>query len=293
LRHPVPLGVLAPARTRCISACCSCESVGPWIGRRPQPAPRDRLRRRRGERQRDGAEEAAAAGAASDPHTPPALDGAIERIVVFRALMLGDLLCAVPALRALRRGFPPREHHAGRPGVGARARRAAELRRPLHRVPGASRPAEVAVRRARAAGLLAQVQAQRFDLALQLHGSGPIVNPLVATFGARHSAGFFNAAAWRPDEDAAYYAPWPERGHEILRMLRADRLARPAARRHHLEFPVLRADREALRTLWPGRAGAASYVCIHAGAQLPSRRWPIERFAEVANRSPQRARRSC
>ena len=220
----------------------------------------------------------------ASPHAAPRLDGAIERIVVFRALMLGDLLCAVPALRALRRGFPGASITLiGLPWAAALAERLSCVDRfiefPGH--PGLpERPCDV-----RALPVfLAKVQAQRFDLALQLHGSGPIVNPLVATFGARHSAGFFNTEAWRPDEDAAFYAPWPQHGHEILRMLAlTDWLGLPRDGTH-LEFPLQPADREALCAIWPGAARPGSYVCIHAGAQLPSRRWPLERFAAVANR---------
>jgi ADP-heptose:LPS heptosyltransferase len=214
----------------------------------------------------------------------PALDGPIERIVVFRALMLGDLLCAVPALRALRRGFAQASITlVGLPWAAALVERLACVDRFIE-FPGhpalPEKPCDV-----RALPVfLAKVQSQRFDLALQLHGSGPVVNPLVATFGARHSAGFFDAASWRPENDAACYAPWPERGHEIERMLAlTDWLGLPRDGTQ-LDFPLQAADREALAGLWPGGRRPPGYVCVHAGAQLPSRRWPVERFAEVANR---------
>jgi ADP-heptose:LPS heptosyltransferase len=222
--------------------------------------------------------------AAGEAVRAPVLDGPIERIVVFRALMLGDLLCAVPALRALRRGFPQASITlVGLPWAAALAERLACVDRFIE-FPGhpalPEKPCDV-----RALPVfLAKVQAQRFDLALQLHGSGSVVNPLVATFGARRSAGFFSADDSRPQEDAAYYAPWPDRGHEIVRMLALTDWLGVARDGTQLDFPLQAADREALAGLWPDGRRPQRYVCVHAGAQLPSRRWPVERFAEVANR---------
>jgi len=217
-----------------------------------------------------------------------ALEGPIERIVVFRALMLGDLLCAVPALRALRSGFPDASVTlVGLPWAAALVERLSCVDHFIA-FPGHPGLPERACDVRALPAFLADVQDRHFDLAVQLHGSGPIVNPLVAAFGARHSAGFCNDAAWRPDEDAHFYAPWPKRGHEILRLLAlTDWLGLPRVGTE-LEFPVQAADREALRAIFPESACPGSYTIVHAGAQLPSRRWPVERFAEVAGRLAER-----
>jgi ADP-heptose:LPS heptosyltransferase len=205
----------------------------------------------------------------------------VRRVAVFRALMLGDLLCAVPALRAMRAGWPG----AALTLIGLPW--AAELARRLDCIddfiafPGHPAWPEARCDGAAWPAFLATVQARRYDLAVQLHGSGTHSNPLVALFGARRSAGFCTQGAWRPAADARRYLAWPERGHEVERLLAlTDRLGLPR-RGTQLEFPVHEADRHALHAAWPGIGAAGPYAVVHAGAQLASRRWSLDGFAAV------------
>jgi len=215
---------------------------------------------------------------------PGLADAPIARIAVFRALMLGDMLCAVPALRALRAAFP----RAAIAWIGLEptrpmARRLPHLIDEFIALPGYPGLPEVPVDAAALPGFFATVRARRFDLALQMHGSGAIVNPLVAAFGARHCAGFFDDDAALPRRDAPLFVRWPRAGHEIERMLLlTDHLGVPR-RGTALEFPIGAADRAELAAAWADADAGAPYVCIHVGAQLASRRWPVDRFAAVAD----------
>lgn len=204
----------------------------------------------------------------------------VRRIAVFRALVLGDLLCAVPAWRALKASHPSaRVTLVGLPW-------AAELARRLPCIdafvafPGFPGLPEQPCDTRALPGFLERLQAERFDLVLQMHGSGGIANPLVMCFGGRRTAGFFVPGAYCPDPQG--FIPWPTQGHEIERLLSlTDALGWPR-RGTALEFPVRDEDRRSLRALWPG-AASSSYVIVHAGAQLRSRRWPVQRFARVAD----------
>ena len=211
----------------------------------------------------------------------------IRKIAVLRALVLGDLLAAVPALRALRAAFASAEISlVGLPQMREFSERLSCIDRFIE-FPGHPGLPEIACDVRRLPSFFAAMQAERFDLALQLHGSGPVVNPIVATFGARWNAGFFIDGAGFPARDAARFVRWPETGREAERLLAlTDHLGLPR-QGDAPAWPLVAADRDALAQAWPGAAALAAgprYVCVHAGAQLASRRWPPERFAAVADR---------
>nr|WP_090544179.1 glycosyltransferase family 9 protein [Paraburkholderia caballeronis] len=205
-----------------------------------------------------------------------------RRIAIFRALQLGDLLCCIPALRALRAALPAAHVTLiGLPWARAFAARYATLIDAFEVFPGARGFPEQPEDESGLPAFIDAMRARRFDLAIQLHGSGGIANGLVARFGARALAGFS-----QPDEtppEGCFIAwpddlPEPERYNALLTAMGID--ARDAA----LSFPLTGADLDdyarlvARHGLHPERL-----VLVHPGAQLPSRRWPAERFAAVAD----------
>ncbi len=203
----------------------------------------------------------------------------ITSVAVLRALKIGDLFCAIPALRAIRGALP----HArivliSLPWAREFVQRFSHLVDGFREFPGWPGLPESAPRIDCVPGFLHGIQQERFDLAIQLHGSGAVVNQIIGLMGARVTAGFYPAGSEWPKSD--HFIPWPERGLEVRRLLTlTDHLGFPAAS-EHLEFPQNEADLAAARALLDPDAGA--YACIHPGASAAERRWPVERFAAVA-----------
>ncbi len=177
-----------------------------------------------------------------------------ERVLLLRALGLGDFLTGVPAYRAVRRAFPGHRVVLAAPAVFA------ELT-----------PLTGAVDQVLPTGELAPVRwaGPPPDLAIDLHGRGPASHRLVAAlrprrlivFGGPHSGGFAGPL-WRPDE------------HEVARWCR---LCQESG------IPAEPGDLLLSEPRQPGgTAGDVAPTLIHAGAASGSRRWPARRFAAVA-----------
>lgn len=205
--------------------------------------------------------------------------GAVLRVAVLRALKLGDLLVAIPALRALRRALPQAEIALiGLPWAREFAEQFPHLLDGFIEFPGWPGLPESEPRLAEIPSFLARMQREQFDLVLQLHGSGSVVNELCALFAARQTAGFFRPGDHCPDP--RWFRPWPEQGLELERLLSLPAFLGFPPRGVHLEFPLSRAVIERATAL---TTDGRDYICIHPGASVAERRWPANRFAEVAD----------
>jgi ADP-heptose:LPS heptosyltransferase len=172
------------------------------------------------------------------------------RVLVYRALGLGDFLTAVPAYRAVARACAPY-------GVTLAA---PEPLRPLARLTGA------------VASFLptAELAAPRWDepppdLVVNLHGCGPQSHRLLQAMRPGR------LVAFRRDDLGVAGPPWREDEHEVVRWCRL------------LTGSGIEADADALDLAEPDVAPPVrSATVVHPGAAAASRRWPADRYAAVA-----------
>lgn len=209
---------------------------------------------------------------------PPA-----EKIIVLRALQLGDLLCAVPAFRKLRQIYP-HAHIAlvGLPWSKIFRDRFSSYIDEFIEFPGYPGLPERSADVAAFPDFLQKIQKRNFDLALQWHGSGSYVNSIVSLFGAKACGGFYVPGEWCPNDQL--FVPFPEQGHEIERLLKIFFPEEIPADETRLEFPLSENDQQELSSLPDLKSLHSDFVCVHAGSRLLSRRWAPERFAQVADR---------
>jgi len=205
-----------------------------------------------------------------------------ERIAIFRALQLGDMLCAVPALRALRQAKPGAHITLiGLPWAQSFVTRYTHLVDELIVFPGAIGFPEQAETNEHLEGFWQDMHARRFDLAIQMHGSGGIANDIVGRMDASSNAGFVQPG--EPQRDGVF-VEWPETLNEILRYTTLMQALGCGADDTSLEIPLNDEDlAEYARLARVFGLRPDRLVLIHPGAQLPSRRWPAERFAQVAS----------
>jgi ADP-heptose:LPS heptosyltransferase len=181
------------------------------------------------------------------------------RLLVLRALGLGDLLTAVPALRGLRRAFPGHEIVLAAPPLLAEAALAT----------GAVDSLFTAEAPGRAVPSLRHWTGDPPDLAIDLHGNGPESHDALAALVPRRILSFA-----RPAPAPLTAAPlWRADEHERDRWCR------------FLRAYGIPADPGDVRIPPPAEPSPApGAVVMHPGADSAARRWPAERYAVVAGR---------
>lgn len=176
------------------------------------------------------------------------------KLVILRALGLGDLLTAVPAIRAIAQAFPA--HYR-------------VLAAPIYLAPlvsmcgGVDEVIDAAPLEPLDESLI------DVDIAVNLHGRGPQSHRIALRTLPRRLIAFANAAIpetegfpqWRPDE------------HEIDRWCRMLRESGIPADPNDLEM-----------TAPSGDARGRGAIVVHPGAASESRRWPVDRWIDLCIR---------
>lgn len=200
-----------------------------------------------------------------------------RKIVLVRASRIGDFVCATPAFRVWRSAFPKAEITlVAMPFVAELVARSPHLDR-FVAFPGFPGMAEQFFQSQRAVQFFQQMQAENFDLAVQMHGSGVYSNPFTLLLGAKVTVGFIRPGDSPGLLDAAL--PMPDTGHEVQRILSLTDFLGLPRQGEQTEFPLWGVDEDTADRLLFGLP--RPLIGLHPGAREATKRWSLDRFLSV------------
>lgn len=206
----------------------------------------------------------------------------VKRVGIFRALFLGDMLCVIPTVRAIRNAFPNASITLiGLPWEKQFSERFNQYFTDFMEFPGWPGLPEQKPDEQKIVSFLESVRARSFDIIFQMQGNGSLTNKMCTLWGAKTVTGLRVKGEFCPDPKL-FPVP-PDSDHEILRFFKLLNALEIPLGGTSLEFPFteeeIRSFQKVRETLGLKRG---EYICLHAGARDPRRRWPVEKFAYVA-----------
>lgn len=211
----------------------------------------------------------------------------LRKIAIFRALYLGDLLLAVPALRAIRAAFPSAEITLiGLPWAASFVQRFSHYIDRFVEFVGYPGIDEIVIDPQRIQHFLTEQRNYAYDLVIQMHGDGQVSDHFALSLAGQVTVGYYKK---RPPAGLTLGEPYPEDEPEVLRNLGLAKLLGCRNLDPKLEFPLFDNDRgEAAKLLRRLPRANRPWIGLHTGAKSPARRWPVEYFARVAEHFAQR-----
>ncbi|MBI3615070.1 MAG: glycosyltransferase family 9 protein [Candidatus Omnitrophica bacterium] len=204
----------------------------------------------------------------------------LPRILIVRTDRIGDVILSTPVIRALRAAFPDaylgmmvrpanRELIEGNPDLDAVI---------LFDKDGPQKSGRGTLRFA------GELRKHRFDTALILHSTNRVIL-LAWLAGIRRRIGYARRLRWLLTDPVPYIKREGDR-HELEYNLDLLRRIGVESKERTLSVPVRPEQEQKVGIFLEAHGisnGSGSLIAVHPGASCPSKRWPADRFAQVAD----------
>lgn len=207
----------------------------------------------------------------------------ISRIAIFRALYLGDMLCIVPAVRAIRKAYPEATITLiGLPWQKDFVRRFSHYFDDFIQFPGWPGLPEQEPDTDAIFEFLRMMRQQNFHIIFQMQGNGMITNTMCMLWGGKKVYGLQRGDSHSLNTDTFPVSDDGE--NEIKKFLKLLDVAGIPHDGTGLEFPFHEEEVSSIQSI-SNESGITPrhYICLHPGARDKRRRWPLENFAYIGN----------